>query len=105
LTFKENRELWLQRVEDFHASGLTQAQWCQKQEVSVNTLRYWLRKLKDESTDATPEWIQLNVTDKRVNSATDASIKVHIGSFQIDICQGFEQSILLDVIKTLMVLC
>jgi len=105
LTFKENRELWLQRVEDFHASGLTQAQWCQTQGVGVTALRYWLRKLKEESTDEAPEWVQLNVTDKAVNSPTDASIKVHVGSFRIDICQGFEQSLLLDVIKTLMVLC
>lgn len=62
MNYHENEELWLQRVEDFQANGLTQMSWCQKHDIKITALRYCLRKLREEeSTGNTPEWVQLKV--------------------------------------------
>lgn len=105
MNFQANREQWLQRAEDFHASGLTQTSWCQQQNVKISTLRYWLKKLKEEATSSnTPEWVELEVTKKTLDSS-DTSIKIHVGPYRVEISEGFAPSALLDVLKTLSVLC
>jgi len=41
----DNREIWGGRIDDFRSSGLTQKTWCEKNDVKISTLRYWIRKL------------------------------------------------------------
>lgn len=107
MNYQENKVLWVQRIEDYHTSGLPQVVWCQKQQVKISALRYWLRKLKEEPSEDTSEWVQLKVVEneKTTNSANDAFIKIHVGTFGIEIRKGFDQSVLLDIVKTLSVLC
>lgn len=105
LNFQVNKEQWLQRIEEFHSSGLTQVSWCQQQNVKISTLRYWLKKLREEEASGnTPEWVELQVTERVMNSS-DASIKIHVGPYRVEISEGFAPSALLDVLKTLSVLC
>ena len=37
-------ELWTIRIQDFHNSGLSRKEWCQKHQVALSTLSYWIRK-------------------------------------------------------------
>ena len=37
-------ELWEKRIQDFHKSGLSRKEWCQKQQIPLSTLSYWIRK-------------------------------------------------------------
>jgi len=105
LNYHENRELWLQRVEGFKNSGLTQINWCEQQNIRVSALRYWLRKLKDEeSSPGIQEWVQLEVPHKNTDSS-DTSIKIHVGSVWIEVREGFSRTALLDVVQTLSTLC
>ena len=46
-------ELWTKRIKDFYASGLSRKEWCQKNQISLSTFGYWIRKLAKKS--ALPE--------------------------------------------------
>ena len=37
-------ELWTKRIQDFHESGLSRKEWCQKHQIPQSTFSYWIRK-------------------------------------------------------------
>jgi hypothetical protein len=43
---KHDREFWTRQVKDWRASGLTQAQYCQRHRLVKGTLGYWAAMLK-----------------------------------------------------------
>ncbi|WP_422487372.1 IS66 family insertion sequence element accessory protein TnpA [Gudongella sp. DL1XJH-153] len=57
---KANQQYWKQVMEDQGSSGLTQAIWCEKNNVNIHNFRYWKRRLRDEEdSDANnpdPQW-------------------------------------------------
>ena len=44
-------ELWIERIKDFYASGLSRKEWCQKHQVSLSTFGYWIRKQTKKPTE------------------------------------------------------
>lgn len=44
---KERFEQWKQRIEDCRASGLTQKLWCEENQISLSTFRYWNRRIRE----------------------------------------------------------
>lgn len=57
---KANQQYWKQVMEDQGSSGLTQAIWCEKNNVNIHNFRYWKRRLKDEedfdANNPDPQW-------------------------------------------------
>ncbi|AHM57335.1 hypothetical protein EAL2_c20550 [Peptoclostridium acidaminophilum DSM 3953] len=45
MSLNDNREIWVSRIDEFRSSNLTQKAWCEKNDVKISTLRYWIRKL------------------------------------------------------------
>jgi hypothetical protein len=43
---KHDREFWTRQVRDWRASGLTQAQYCQRHRLVKGTMGYWVSILK-----------------------------------------------------------
>lgn len=41
---------WLERVQSWRDSGLTQSAWCQQQGIRVSKFGYWKRKLETSSS-------------------------------------------------------
>ena len=37
-------DLWRKRIQDFHKSGLSRKEWCQKNQVPLSSFSYWIRK-------------------------------------------------------------
>ena len=37
-------DLWRKRIQDFHKSGLSRKEWCQKNQVPLSSFGYWIRK-------------------------------------------------------------
>ena len=69
----ENHQLWLARITDLAESGLSQREWCVRNNQSVSTLRYWIRRLRDKEPEGQqPQWLKVNVPSKR-------------GAFELDI--------------------
>ena len=46
---REKRELWVERIDRFLASGQSKATWCQEQGLPIHQLRYWLARVGDEA--------------------------------------------------------
>ncbi|MGZ9819689.1 IS66 family insertion sequence element accessory protein TnpA [Peribacillus simplex] len=40
---------WEAHIQDFRESGLSKAAWCQKQNLPVQWLYYWLKKLSPQA--------------------------------------------------------
>jgi len=48
---KENlQKAWLEKVNQFKASGKTQAIWCKEQGINVRTFNYWYVKFKEPAS-------------------------------------------------------
>ena len=44
-------EQWKQRIEDCRVSGLTQRDWCSRQNLSYSSFRYWIRKIRNQDQE------------------------------------------------------
>lgn len=87
----ENRQLWLARITDLAESGLSQREWCAKNNHSVSTLRYWIRKLRDpELGEQQPQWLKVNVPSKRGAFELDLPMEPGSKSDSLRVCyKGF----------------
>ena len=41
---EEERQIWMKRIEEFHASGLTVTQFCKTNDLSAHQIYYWKAK-------------------------------------------------------------
>ena len=79
----ERAGFWRDHVEGWRRSGQTQAAYCAEQGVSVNSLAYWLRRLRQEGFDQ-PEPLTLvavrPAVDPRSAGAPPPVLSVHSGA-------------------------
>lgn len=56
---------WETYIQDYKISGLSKCVWCQKQNLPVHRLYYWLKKLSPETEEQNKNecmnWISMNV--------------------------------------------
>lgn len=81
MKLNENKELWIQRVEEFKLSNLNQTTWCAENNIKVSSLRYWLRKLDTKSV-VNPsnssdefEFVSVSITGDQTAMAITLEIK------------------------------
>ena len=98
---------WEPRVRDYRQSGLSVANWCALNGLSVHKLRYWviqvnkvsvsgessLAKTGDQNCDYS--WAAVKIVDNNRNS----NIAICIGSARIEVSSGFDKSLLSDVLQ------
>ena len=96
-----NRQQWEAHIQDFKESGLSKAAWCQKQNLSVHRLSYWLRHCspqgKAPNERISTSWIPMTVPDE--NQKISAPIRIHMNDATIDITIPFTPQTLLHVIQ------
>ncbi|WP_407639941.1 IS66 family insertion sequence element accessory protein TnpA [Alicyclobacillus vulcanalis] len=49
MSHPEHRELWRERIAAFYDSGLSASQFCAEHGLKPHQLRYWLRRLRNET--------------------------------------------------------
>jgi len=100
---EEVRAIWLERVEKFKVSGQTQTDFCVAQGLQIKQFSYWVRKYRTkEQIDGKSSlgWLELRVkeqTEKLQNNA----LNIRFGQAIVEVKPGFDQQLLLDVLKTL----
>ncbi|WP_134687510.1 IS66 family insertion sequence element accessory protein TnpA [Brevibacillus migulae] len=47
----DKKTLWKTRIEDYRSSTEQVAAWCERHNVTSGQLWYWMKKLKNESTN------------------------------------------------------
>ena len=105
---EEQRQLWLSRISDIVDSGLTQLEWCKRKEISLSTLRYWIRKLREPEIDeAEPRWLKVDVsTDNQIAhlkmpeiAKSAEGIKIKYGEFTVEFPIGCDAQSMLDILR------
>jgi len=112
LSMDENKltktELWTKRIQDFHESGLSRKEWCQKQQIPQSTLGYWIRKQTKEQTK--PEQLDVPVfarlpSEQEISSDLSADgvpVTIYLpGSIRVEIGAGCPIELMTSLIHTL----
>lgn len=98
------RHTWIARVTAYKQSGQTMKVWCSEQGVTVDQLKYWLRKFKSEAggsgSPALTSFVPL-VCEASSHSPSSASLRLHVGRVHIEVSAGFDPGLLRDVVATL----
>ncbi|MED1596203.1 MULTISPECIES: IS66 family insertion sequence element accessory protein TnpA [Bacillus] len=93
---------WETNIQDYKNSGLSKVAWCQKQNLRVHRLYYWLNKLSPETEDQNKNervnWISMNVPVVEEN--IHATIRIHMQEATIELDVPFTPQVLLQVIQT-----
>lgn len=102
----EKRLLWQERIEDYQVSQLSAATWCEQNQVSIHTFRYWVKKFDKESMFASlkTEWLSVKVpvSDNEGSTAeTSCGVHINIGRASIVVSPGFDPQIFEDVVRIL----
>lgn len=96
---------WEKRIANYMTSGLSASNWCAANEVNIHQFWYWKKKLKTtEDTSNTPsQWITLEMDETMTDS--QSNIVVHVGHVALEVKQGFDPQLLVDVVRTLQSIC
>jgi len=92
------QSLWASRIVEFRASGQSAAAWCASNNVYIHQLQYWLKKDKKVSGMKPLDWMPLNLSKQGVCD----NLLVHVGGATVEVRPGFDQNLLVDVMKVLM---
>lgn len=93
---------WEAYIQDYKNSGLSKAAWCQKQNLPVHRLYYWLKKLspqtEDQHKNERANWIAMNVPV--IGEEIHATIRIHMKETTIELDVPFTPQVLLQVMQT-----
>lgn len=99
---------WEGRIAHYKASGMTQAEWCQHQDLSIHKLKYWLYKVDrpKHNDNKKPNWISLAIEDEP-SSTNDLieTIQIKIGQATVEVKPDFDPTFLANVVKVLKSVC
>ncbi|PGB76081.1 IS66 family insertion sequence hypothetical protein [Bacillus pseudomycoides] len=92
---------WETNIQDYRNSGLSKAAWCQKQNLPVHRLYYWLSRLSPETENQNKNervnWISMNVPV--VEEDIHATIRIHMQEATIELDVPFTPQVLSQVIQ------
>lgn len=95
---------WRDRLEDQRTSGLSIAAWCRQHHIPDHQFYYWKKKFspKDQGEQVV-EWVPVVSTDidKPESAHRDHGITISVGTVSIAVQPGFNEALLLDVIRVL----
>jgi transposase-like protein len=84
-------------VADYWASELSVREWCARNGVSANALRYWLKRIGVEA--GAVEWASVEIVEgpASIESSVESQVSECVGSATIDVRSGFGAALLRDV--------
>jgi hypothetical protein len=103
----ERQNEWTKRIAAYKASGLTMAAWCNANQVTLEQLKYWTRKLKNIASPdpvSTARFIPVTVTEPVAPYAA-ALLVIHVGPASITLQKGFDPQLLREAVEALSPSC
>lgn len=102
---KEQRHAeWMKRIVDFRESGMTMKAWCATQQLTLDQMKYWIRKQKQCSQPDNPRFIPLTVSPPASLDPSDRLL-IRVGGVSIELQPGFNPELLRQAVKALEVPC
>ncbi len=95
------QELWVKLLEEFGNQNITIKAFCENHNVKEHQFIYWRNKLvygktKSKSKQLNENFIKVNPV---VNTPVSKSIKLETDGVVLHIDEGFDQSLLINVLK------
>lgn len=106
----EKKLIWQDRIKDYGVSQLSAPAWCEQNQLSIHTFRYWVKKFDKESVFASlkTEWLSVKVPVVESNTSTEETscrIHVNIGRASIEVTSGFDPQVFESVVRILSEQC
>ena len=113
MTREEKREMWRERIEQYRSSGLTAAEWCEKNEVNVHTLKTMISRLgmaqrkykSSRDNKQNIQWVEMEPGNSTEEVSSKTIIEVIVGSAKVNVAPGFDQKTFREVVKILKEQC
>ncbi len=112
------RSKWASTVNEFKNSGLTQADFCRNNNLKFKQFNYWFRKFKSEDHSIVKpkpqpkkqslQWVKLErneVLQQNPGNNSSSTLNLKIGDVTIEVKNGYNSSLLAQVIDTLRPIC
>lgn len=94
----ERRLLWQSRIEAFQTSGESSvAAWCVKQDVPVQSMYQWLRKLCTQTTTQPAQWLPVVLQETVIPETVPITIKLN--GISIECPPDFEETTLTKILQ------
>ena len=94
---KEKELYWTDQISEYRQSGESLVEWCEKNDVKLHTMKYWLRKQSPVvSEKSETAWVSCLVEE---NSKDTITLKIK--NVEIEVMSGFQEELLLKVLRTL----
>lgn len=113
MTRKNRKEKWQQLIEQMRTSGKSSRTWCTENGISYHTMRGWVSRLSKEKTveckaESVSEiqWVEVR-GDALKNTLLNMppTIQVKIENFTVEIPEGFQSAMLVEICKALKTIC
>ena len=94
---KRNREEWKRRIAEWKESGLTQIEYCRRNNLKTSKLLYWNKKLCDKNP-ANPAFVQVPLPAMSGSCA----IRIEIGNrYCVEVGNGYDPAALEHIVEIL----
>ena len=99
---EQKRSYWEQQIEQWQQSGLSQAEYCRRNNLKHHQLVYWKRRYLKTQTDVSFAAVQLEDLLDIPASPDQASLAVVIDNqFKVEVTEGFDPQLLRQLIAVL----
>jgi len=90
---QKNREKWRRRIDEWEASGLTQVEYCNRNDLKASAFLYWRKKFSEKKpTHPTFVEVPLSPTNRF------HPIKIEIGRYCVEVDKGYDPAALEHII-------
>jgi hypothetical protein len=100
---REKRSLWRAHLKAWERSGLSQVDYCRRNNLKDTQFTYWKIKLykeKSEQVNFAPVPVHI-LKDQSIKDSDDSGLCVQVGTIQIRLSNNFNTASLLKVVSTL----
>jgi hypothetical protein len=99
---EQKRSYWKQQIEQWQQSGLSQAEYCRRNNLKHHQLVYWKRRCLKTETEVSFVPVRLEALLDIPAPADQASLTVIIDNqFKVEIVAGFDPQLLRQVVAAL----
>ena len=99
---EQKRSYWKQQIEQWQKTGLSQAEYCRRNNLKHHQLVYWKKRYLKAETEVSFVPVQLEALLDIPAPADQASLTVIIDNqFKVEIAAGFDPQLLRQVVTAL----
>lgn len=101
LSRSRKRRLWEKLVEQCNAAGLSQAEYCRQNRISIKSFQYWKRKIERDSCVPALVELPLKPSSAAISRACPLLCVVVGQHFRIEVERGFDTEDFERVVRVL----